>query len=228
MSSLSPPQRGQVRLAKQPFYRDSTIINKRHPKIAGFTNIRVCSDDRRGRELSPMLIGPVINETEEQDENGLVLPNAMRFENFWQGLKVHTHELNESGNPNSIYLTRRKKNFMDKKGHRRVYPKKKLIDLKSKVEFTFYNKRKYTYLEARKEIYCTKYAEMIRENKYFKELEERLATGENLLIIGFDGFELDPLKADDVKFHINDPNKPVGHEFVICCLLHGIEPWKTE
>jgi hypothetical protein len=224
---------GCVRMAKQPHYRDKTIKDKKHPRIEGYTNIQVCSNTKRGKEVSPMCLGPVKNITEYEDAtNRKLLPYASLFENFYQGLKCHTFEINQTSDKIlPIYYKRRKKNFADLKPHRRVYPKKLLLQKNAKVEFTYYNKRRYTWIEARKEIYCKIYAEMVQKTKYFQELKQRLNDGENLLIIGYDGFEFDT-NVIDAKFralmHLNDTSKSVGHEFVICCLLVNLTPWEAQ
>ena len=197
---------GKVQLAKQPFYRDPTITNKHHPKIDGFTNIQVCSNTKKGKELSPMCLHIVLN-------NELVI-----FENFWQNLKVYSFELDNDGNILPSYFIRRDKNFKDTKGHRRVFPKKLLKEKNAKVEFVYYNNKKYNWIDSRKEIYCPMYAEIVKETTYFKQLKERFNNGEKLLIIGYDGFNFDP-ENDDVKYHLEDTSKPVGHEFVICFLF---------
>jgi hypothetical protein len=216
--------KGKVKLAKQPHYRDKTIADKKHPKLDGYTNIQVCSNVKRGKEVSPMCLGP-ITEHLEVDKHGKLLPPAVLFENFWQGIKCFTFELDEKTSTIlPIYFDRREKNFSDTKPHRRVYPKKVLIEKKAKVEFSYFNGKRYGWVEARKLIYCPMYAEMVTKTRYFKELKYRLEQGENLLIIGYDGFSFDP-ERDDAKAHLEDTSKSVGHEFVICCLLAGITPW---
>ena len=172
-----------------------------------------------------MYIGPVTDHC-EVDENGKLLPPCVRFENFWQSLKVYTFELDADNEITKEYFIRRRKNFSDSKGHRRVFPKKVLEQRNAKVEFSYFDGIRYNYINARKKIYCPMYAEMVQKTRYFKSLKERMENGENLLIIGFDGFSFDP-KTDDVYQHLNDPTKPFGHEAVICCLLHGITPWDS-
>jgi hypothetical protein len=214
--------KGKVILRKQPFYRDKSVIDKTHPKVQGFTNIQVCSNSKTGKLISPMCIGPV-----KYVENNVEY-NIPIFENFWQNLKVYTHELDENKNPTEIFFKRRNKGWLYTKGHRRVYPKKYLEKLNSKVEYVFYNNKKYDKISSKKEIYCKYYEELIKNNKYFLELKDRFNKGENLLILGFDGFMFD-IETDSTQLQNNNiwnnENIIIGHEFVIMCLLLNIKPW---
>lgn len=210
--------KGKAVLRKQPFYRDPNIVDKTHPTLPNFTNIQVCSNTKKGKLLSPMYIGPV-KYIENNKEYTIPV-----FENFWQNLKVYTHELDKNGNPSQLYFIRRNKNWLDTIPHRRVYPKKYLLENNSRIEYVYYKNKKYDKASSKKEIYCEMYSELIKNNKYFLELKERLKQGENLLILGFDGFTFDPEVDDFNVFEREDII--VGHEFVILCMLLDKYPWK--
>jgi hypothetical protein len=213
---------GKVVLRKQPFYRDPTCVDKTHPKLPGFTNIQVCSNTKNGKRVSPMCLGPV---KYTECRNGIVTEYTIPiFENFWQNLKVFTHELDSDGIPTEEYFKRRDKKWTDVKPHRRVFPKKFLEKKNSKCEYVYFMGCKYDKTKSKKEIYCKYYSEMLAENSYFLELKNRLSGGENLLILGFDGFTFDP-EADDFQNVFSREDIIVGHEFVIMCMLVGKTPW---
>lgn len=217
-SSPLPP--GQVVLRKQPFYRDPTILDKTHPRLPGFTNIQVCSNTAKGKLVSPMCLGPVLHV---EDGHTFTCPI---FENFWQHLKVYTHELDAEGHPSPAYFTRRNAGWLDLKPHRRVFPKKKLQQLKSQVEYVFYQGRKYDRQTSKKEIYCPLYSQLVESVPYYHDLRRRKAQGENLLLLGFDGFSFDPT-TDDWWSPFENESIIVGHEYVLLALLCDVRPWMT-
>lgn len=100
--------------------------------------------------------------------------------------------------------------------------------------------RKLDYIQARKEIYVQKYCELVRQQQKFKELEQRLDRGENLLIIEVDGphqqslnyyrdnynvnddfIEQNTMLALDENLHImlNDDKHPFGHGYCLAIAL---------
>lgn len=222
---------GKVRLAKQIHFRAPSTMDKKYPKQDGFTTVSVCSGGGKiGKALSPFTLGPVTS----LEHCDLDLPEAKVFENFWQNLKVFTMEIDEkTGKPSDKYFIRRNKGFSDVKPHRRVYSSKDLsVKYKgAKCEYTWWKENKLTWIEARKQIYCPLYADLVQKTAAFRDLKSRMENGENLLLIGYDGFDLKPdIYTEDellnvAKKHLEDTTKSVGHEFVLVCLLMNLKPW---
>jgi hypothetical protein len=63
---------------------------------------------------------------------------------------------------------------------------------------------KLSYIEARKEIYLPIYTDLVRKQKQFEELKERLSKGENLLIIEVDGPHQESLEYYKKKYGVKD------------------------
>lgn len=100
-----------------------------------------------------------------------------------------------------------------------------------------------SYVEARKQIYFRSYLEAVEKEDQFKELQDRLAGGENLLIIEVDGphqeslgyyvdtygvsnlfFQHSTVQATkkNLKILINDTKHPFGHGYCLAAALLGI------
>jgi hypothetical protein len=219
--------KGKVQLGKQIHFRAPKHLDKSYPRLEGYTTVSVCSGGGKlGKSLSPFSLGPVTAlETCDID-----LPECLIFENFWQNLKVFSMELDEKNNPLPVYYSRRLKGFKDPKPHRRVYPKKILEKAKAKCEYSFWQRQKLSWVQARIKIYCPIYSELVQKTSAFKELKERKKNGENLLLIGYDGFDFNPPEDKEellriARKHLVDETKTVGHEFVLICLLLDIQPW---
>lgn len=96
------------------------------------------------------------------------------------------------------------------------------------------------YIEARKEIYYPVYRDLVKKEKQFFELKERLNKGENLLIIEVDGPHTESLPYYQEKYGVendfivgntmlatkrnldimlNDPKHPYGHGYCLAAVL---------
>ncbi len=60
------------------------------------------------------------------------------------------------------------------------------------------------YIEARKKIYYSLYSNLVKKEKQFRELQQRLQHGENLLIIEVDGPHEESLEYYKNKYHVGD------------------------
>lgn len=99
------------------------------------------------------------------------------------------------------------------------------------------------YIEARKVIYLPLYTKLVKEQRQFHELKERLQQGENLLLIEVDGphqesldyykekygvddtfIEQDTMLAteDNLKIMLEDPKHPFGHGYCLAAALLDI------
>lgn len=222
---------GRVRLARQPGRQTPAGQSRKWPAEAGFTTVSVCSNGGKlGRALSPFTLGPV-TALEHGDP---ALPRALIFENFWQNLKVFTMEADAATRaPLPRYFARRDKGFASAAPRRRVYSAKQLAEMGgAKCEYALWEGRRLGWVEARATIYCPVYETLVRRTAAYRDLEARHANGENLILVGFDGFHFDSgAYADRAALeaaalaHLRDEAKVVGHEFVLACMLLGLRPW---
>jgi len=106
---------------------------------------------------------------------------------------------------------------------------------KMKMEFM-----KKKIITARKKVYVKEYCRLIRQQPKFKELQEKIKKGENLLIIEVDGpneqsmqYYKDKYGVEDdfiinstmlatennMKIMLNDPKHPFGHGYCLALAL---------
>jgi len=220
-------RRGEVRCAQSA---KRGIKGSRDATAPGFRNIRVISADPTWSPLSPMKLGPL--NVYEPIINGVIHPGFRDFngkvqvgvcqiyENFWQYSKVYSVDTVTNGIPSQSFFDRRAKGFASTKPKRRVYPKKDgVIPITS-----YHNGELVPYIPSR-EVYVRRYAELAYRHPKYRELENMVNGGMNLLIIGLDGIpngENIPLSLDLLDKEYIDPSHPFGHESVIAAMLAGM------
>lgn len=138
------------------------------------------------------------------------VPNSIqrksRYDNtiIWQ----HPSEIHLDDNDNMLpeYINWRNKGMNNKDPVR--YPA--TFEHKSKCKFSLAEKNgvidnnKLNYIEARKSIYLPLYCEMVKQEKMFHDLKQRLQKGENLLIIEVDGPHQESLNYYKDKYNVDD------------------------
>lgn len=156
------------------------------------------------RELSPF----ILRVTE---------PSGMSviFENLWQFSKVYRDHIDFEGNPNAIWYDWRIKGWRNPKAIR--YPKGK----GASPEYSYWDGHKLGYIDARKQIYAPIYAEFVQRTSSFKRLEELYNTSrQDIILRDYDAY--DHLKLSmTLKDVINNPNRKMGHAFVLIMILTG-------
>jgi hypothetical protein len=157
------------------------------------------------RALSPFFLGPVDLYGGYQAQN---------VENAWQFSKVYEYYTDDQGNPDARYFQWAKDGWQDKRDHR--YPMGKDV----KPLYSYWDGEKLTYVEARKKIYLPLYAGAVQKTHAFDNLKKMHEEGQTLYLWDFDGYnhKVCDLTYDQV---INDPNRKMGHAFVIAMLLDG-------
>lgn len=211
-------------------------LSKEHPKKEGYLNINVCSNSRQWKALSPMLLGPVrwverrcklydypdgLLPGCQKIDSKLMYLEALVLENIWQASKVYNIDLDKEGYIQKSFFERRARFLQETKGHRRVLPKSKGYPVSA-----YFDGRLFNYLESRA-IYCHLYEKLVSETSEFKSLQELLTSGKKLLILGFDGQKMQATPENLEQAYAN-PERPFGHELVICSLLTGYRPWALE
>jgi hypothetical protein len=239
--------RGKVRCSKLPHFRGDGLehpngtISKEWPKIPGYTNINVCSNGTRYRSLSPMLLGP-FTITEDRvpiayypdgihpgfqpldDKKQIAL--VSNIENFHQGSKCYNIDIIDNIIQKSFY-ERRAKLFKDPKGRRRAIPKKSGYPVCACINGTILS-----YVASRY-YYISYYEKMVSMTSEFKELLQRIGSGENINILGFDGRDpvsnkdsgLNDVTYESLDKELYNPQYPFGHELVLCGMLLDYKPW---
>lgn len=137
---------------------------------------------------------------------------AENMENGWQYSKVYPEYADENKNPTKEYYKWAEKGF--KKSYADRYPMGK----GKKPLYSIWDGKKYGYIEARKHIYIPLYAKSVVKTEAYKTLKAMYDNGEDIVLWDFDAYDYEKLgmTLDDV---INNPNKKMGHAFVLTMLL---------
>ena len=229
--------------------------NRRDPSFEGFTPILVLTKSSEYGSIGPYVL---------KDEKGRIMENIWQFSKVyeyvppvtqsysrwdkriiwqWKGEK-HVRKC-EDGSFDLLpdYFSWRQAGMYAKDAIR--YPVgynhrgKCLFSLKEDENGDIIPKR-LDYIQARKEIYYPVYRDLVRKEKQFIELKERVMKGENLLLVEVDGPHMESLKyyqdkygvADDfivnntmlatpenLDIMLNDPLHPYGHGY---CLANAL------
>ena len=190
--------------------------------------------------LSPKKLGPVKVDG---------LPVAHTIEAFHQGRKCWTCELDPTtGLPGPQFYRRMEELFAlthnpprHKYGHTKDEHLKALralgedIPKGSNVNVPLYSVLPMTtadgkrvevsmsYVDSRED-YCVACEKLMSQTSIFKTLKEKLESGTNLNIAGYDG---SPFASKEDLFSLYvDERQPFGHELVLCCLLLDVYPWR--
>ena len=182
------------------------VIGPGHKAPEGSIEINTTSRSKDwSRSLSPFYCGPVKLYDKYKSIN---------MENAWQFAKVYEYYLEEDGTVGERYFNWAQDGWNDIKAHR--YPMGK----DTKPLYSIWDGEKLTYVEARKKIYIPLYAGVVRKTFAFDKLKKMHEEGQDLYLWDFDGYDH---KACNLTFDqvINDPNRKMGHAFVIAMLLEG-------
>ena len=159
--------------------------------------------------LSPFFLGPV------DLYSGFTSKNV---ENAWQFSKVYPDQVDKDGYPLPEYFDWATKGWNETWAHR--YPKGK----GTKPLYSLWEDKKLGYTEARKVIYAPLYSKAVEDTAAFKALKRHYSEGCNIWLRDFDGYDFRSLgmSYEDV---INNPNKKMGHAFVLAMLLEDKRAW---
>lgn len=160
------------------------------------------------KDLSPFYLGPL-----KDPLTGQICQNV---ENFWQYSKVYAHHVDANGAPIAEYWNWREAGFNNTRAVR--YPAGK----GAKPVGSLNNKGFLVgYIEARKQLYTPCYSELARCTTSYAQLYSWFH-GENraLVLRDFDGYNYIKMNMSLVDV-INNPNKVMGHSFVLAGMLTG-------
>lgn len=166
-------------------------------------SIDVTSSGGNGAKFSPFLLGPVQLYDNMWSRN---------MENGWQYSKVYPQHDTDSLD----YWTWALEGWNNKQAVR--YPMGKGV----KPLYSLWAGEKLDYVTARKRIYIPLYSQAVRFHSYqaFLELKDFYADEKNIVIRDYDAYDHHALgySWDDV---MNDPDRKMGHGFVLAMMLEG-------
>jgi hypothetical protein len=183
------------------------VIGPNHPEPPqGATVINTTSRSTDwSRGLSPFYAGPV------DLYDGY---RSLNVENAWQYSKVYEYYTDDQGNPDERYFNWAQDGWRSIRAQR--YPMGKGV----KPLYSYWAGEHLEYIEARKRIYIPLYSSAVQKTFAFKNLKKMHAAGKTLYLWDFDGYNHKALGLS-YEHIINDPNKSLGHAFVIAMLLEG-------
>lgn len=166
--------------------------------------ITVSSSGASIRELSPFILGPII-EGDLRSEN---------FENFWQFSKVYREYLAPDGEPALEWYEWRNKGFLDKYAHR--YP----VGKGRKPEYSWWFGEHLSYIQARKKIYAPIYAKYVARTVAYELIKDLYEKHGEITLKDYDAYDHIKLNISLVEV-INNPNNKMGHAFVLAMMLEN-------
>jgi ribulose bisphosphate carboxylase small subunit len=153
-----------------------------------------------GKELSPFYLGPCTTP------EGIVASNV---ENLWQFSKVYAEFVDSEKNPTALWREWSRHGMKLKRAVR--YPAGKgAIPL-----FSFWKNQKLDYIEARKQIYLPYYRDAVKKTRAWKLLKSHYEDKREIVLFDFDGHG----DTRTLKQVLNDPNKKMGHGYVLAMML---------
>ena len=138
---------------------------------------------------------------------------AKNVENAWQAAKVYKEFVDENENPSSKYFEWAEKIWNDNHAHR--YP----MGRNAKPLYSYWNGEKLSYIDARIKIYIPIYKRAVLQSNAYKTLLEIYKIEKrDIYLIDFDGYN--HIKQGKTLIDVvTNPNKKMGHAFVIYGLL---------
>lgn len=175
------------------------------PKPEGFKVITTVSKSATGAErgLSPFVLGPCPLYGRYVSRN---------MENAWQYAKVYKEHLNARGGVGKQYWPWAKEGWGNERAVR--YPMGK----GRRPEFSLWDGEHLTYVEARKAVYGPLYAEAVLRTDSWRWLRRTYKQEKDIVLLDYDAYDHEKLgmTLTDV---LNNPDKKMGHAFVLAMLL---------
>lgn len=166
------------------------------------------------RTLSPFNLGPIRLYGRRV---------SLTMENAWQYSKVYRTHTDFAGEPTREYWEWAEKGWADPQAQR--YP----MGRGARPEYSLWKGEHLGYVRARKVIYAPLYARAVVETTGFKRLKRMFRDGRCIILRDFDGYD-HGLTGKTLSDVLNDPEKKMGHAFVLMALLTNdpsMEEWKT-
>lgn len=208
---------------------------KPHPRIATYLTCPVWSRGAGAQKLlSPMLLQniTIVEPLETPLRPGYIVAanpdyqvaTATCFENYWQGSKIYACDLHDPAAPITLanirngFWARRAAVYAADQPVRRALPKAQY----GTPIAGYYRGQIMTYVESRLAIYIPMYTELVKHHPTFLELRDRHRAGQNLLLVGPDGYDpAVPLTLELLAELRVRSDLIYGHELVLCEMLLG-------
>lgn len=165
------------------------------------TTSHASNDWQRG--LSPFFLGPC------PLYDGRA---AMRMENAWQFSKVFQAHADSDGMPLESYWKWAEAGWRSEFAHR--YPMGK----GSKPLYLLWEGERLGYVEGRLRVYWKLYRDAVRLSPAFEQLKALHASGVQLVLFDFDGYDHEAMGMRLGQVLLND-TRPMGHAFVLKSML---------
>lgn len=161
------------------------------------------------RGLSPFYLGPC-------PLYGIYV--SFNMENAWQYSKVYPKYADANGEPLEEYFTWAQYGWNKKRADR--YP----MGRGAKPLYSYWDGKKFGYVEARKKIYAPLYANAVEKTEAYRKLKELYDAGD-LWLWDFDGYNHHDLgmSYEDV---INCEDRKMGHALVLAMMLDNQRVWE--
>jgi hypothetical protein len=159
-----------------------------------------------GRKFSPFVLGPV------KLYDGAIVRKALNMENAWQFSKVYKCHIDDHGNPTKDYFNWAKEGWLSSRAIR--YPMGKGVI----PEYSLWAGEKLDYISARKRIYFPLYAKAVMKTSEFHILKNAYLEGKQIILWDYDGYDYLSMNMS-LKDVINNPDKTMGHAFVLAALI---------
>ncbi|KAJ3294086.1 hypothetical protein HK104_003938 [Borealophlyctis nickersoniae] len=152
------------------------------------------------------------------------LPAATNVENAWQFAKVYAEHADDNGEPTEAYWEWARNGWADPKPHR--FPMGK----GARPLYSLWEGRKLGYIEARKIIYAPLYAAAVQKTEAYAKVEKLYEEyrGEEegfFALVDFDGYD-HVKQGKSLEEVLEDPNRKMGHAFVLAGLIQGNLYWE--
>lgn len=176
----------------------------------GVYTVDTCSHSNTwSKGLSPFVLGPV------NLYGGYV---SQTMENAWQYSKVYAG-YSQHGEPTQRYFLWAQKGWNNPRAVR--YPMGK----GAKPLFSYWDGESMDYVTARKRIYCPLYANAVEKTDAFARLYKIAKDKGEIWLRDFDGYDYRG-EGKTLEEVLNDPNRKMGHAFVLAMLLTGQRLWE--
>jgi hypothetical protein len=179
------------------------VIGPRDARVKNAINTTSTSKNW-SKGLSPFFLGPV------KLYGGYISQNV---ENGWQYSKCYSCHIGQDEWPTEEFFKWRRKGWYNSVAVR--YPMGKF----AKPEYSYWDGKKLSYTEARRQIYIPVYSEAVRKTEAFKILLD-MAKKQDIWLWDFDGWDYrkEGIELEQVPDY-ND--RKMGHAFVLAAMLEG-------